>query len=87
MATVESNSSIAYASSGRMIDLFTQKEPYSGRGINKSSDAFAPQSQVVLSALVTYNGEPVEYKPVSFEVTPPNPIGGFPLTRVFLRWL
>lgn len=66
---------------GRKIDLFTQKEPYSGKGINKSSDAFAPQSVVILYALVTYNEEPVEYMLVSFEVIPPNPIDGFPLHR------
>ena len=65
-----------------MIDLFTQKEPYSGRGINKSSDAFAPWSEIFLFALVTYNEEPVQHLPVSFEVTPPNSIGGFPLYRV-----
>ena len=64
---------------GRMIDLFTQKEPYSGKGINKSSDAFAPQSEVILYANVTYRGDPVQNKQVSFEVTPPNPIPGYPL--------
>jgi len=59
---------------GRMIDLFTQKEPYSGRGVDKSSDAFAPQSEVILYANVTYRGEPVQDKLVVFEVFgPPNP--------------
>lgn len=71
MATVQAN-----PSDGRRIDLFTQKEPYSGKGINKSSDAFAPDSMVILYALVTYNEEPVEYRPVGFEVISPNPIDG-----------
>jgi hypothetical protein len=69
-------------SGGRMIDIFTQKEPYSGKGINISSDAFAPQSEVILYALITYNGEPVQNKLVSFEVTPPHSLSGFPLYRV-----
>lgn len=59
---------------GVMLDLFTQKMPYSGRGINQSSDAFAPQSEVILYALVTYNDAPVANKYVAFEVYgPTNP--------------
>lgn len=77
VATVQAN-----PSEGRRIDLFTQKEPYSGKGINKSSDAFAPLSEVILFALVTYNEEPVGHMLVSFEVVPPNPVEGFPLHKV-----
>jgi len=72
IATAEANAKITNSSSGRMIDLFTQKEPYSGRGINKSSDAFAPQSELILFALVTYNEEPVEDKQVGFEIIDPH---------------
>ena len=53
---------------GSVIDLYTQKEPYSGKGANQPSDAFAPGEEVVLFANVTYNGEPVANVPVSFEV-------------------
>lgn len=66
---------------GRSIDVFTQKEPYSGRGINQSSSSFKPGSEVILYALATYNDDPVQYLPVSYEVIPPNPIPGFPLLR------
>ena len=56
-----------------VIDVYTQKpEPYSGRGPNQPSDAFAPQENVILYAEVTYNYEPVENKPVAFTVTDPN---------------
>jgi len=55
------------------IDVYTQKpEPYSGRGPNQPSDAFAPQSKIILYAEVTYNYEPVEYKSVTFAVTDPD---------------
>jgi len=54
------------------IDVFTQKEPYSGKGSNMSSDAFGPQEVVILYALVTCNEAPVESLTVAFEVRPPN---------------
>jgi hypothetical protein len=64
-----------HAASGRVIDLFTQKAPFDGRGINQSSDAFEPQELVILYANVTYNDYPVANKLVSFLVSaPPNPI-------------
>jgi hypothetical protein len=64
-----------HAASGRVIDLFTQKAPFDGRGINQSTDAFEPQELVILYANVTYNDYPVANKLVSFSVTgPPNPI-------------
>jgi len=73
IAGVQANASVADVSGGRMIDLFTQKEPYSGKGINKSSDAFASQSEVILYANVTYRGAPVVNKLVVFEAHgPPN---------------
>jgi hypothetical protein len=76
ITTVQANLNVISASNGGKIDLFTQKEPYSGRGINKFSDAFAPGSVVFLYALVTYNEEPLDNWPVSFEIIPPNTVDG-----------
>jgi len=55
----------------RAIDLYTQKEPYSGRGPNQPSDAFAPQEEVILYAYVTYRDDPVPGKIVAVEVRGP----------------
>ncbi|MEM3696868.1 MAG: hypothetical protein QXQ94_05100 [Candidatus Bathyarchaeia archaeon] len=55
----------------RKIDLFTQKAPFDGKGINQSSDAFQPQELVILYALVTYNEAPVANKLVAFQVNNP----------------
>jgi len=55
----------------RSIDLYTQKEPYSGRGSNQPSDAFAPQEEVILYAYVTYRDDPVPGRIVAFEVHGP----------------
>lgn len=61
------------AAEGAFIDLFTQKEPYSGRGLNQPSDAFGPEQKVILYANVTYNLSPLEGKAVTFEIKgPPN---------------
>ena len=60
---------------GRAIDLYTQKEPYGGKGSNQPSDAFAPQEEVVLCAYVTYSEDPVANKIVYFEIHgPSNPL-------------
>jgi hypothetical protein len=60
---------------GWQIDVYTQKEPNSGVGPGKSSDAFAPDDLVLLYANVTYNGAGVQHVPVSFSVNgPPNPL-------------
>jgi hypothetical protein len=65
----------ALAASGRVIDLYTQKTPFNGKGINQSSDAFEPQELVVLYALVTYNDAPVAQKLVAFQASgPANPL-------------
>jgi len=70
------------SSSTAMIDLYTQKEPYSGKGPDQPSDAFAPQEKVILYANVTRNGEPVQSKIVAFEIHgPTNPIENFTLIR------
>lgn len=55
----------------RMIDLYTQKEPYGGKGLNQPSDAFAPQERVVLYAYVTYRDCPVSNKIVGFDIHGP----------------
>jgi hypothetical protein len=63
----------AAAQSGAVIDLYTEKEPFDGRGANQSSDAFEPQELVVLHALATYNDYPESNKLVAFLVVgPPN---------------
>jgi hypothetical protein len=56
---------------GRKIDLFTQKEPYSGRGLNKPSDAFGPEEVVILFALVTSDEMPAQNLLVAFCVQTP----------------
>jgi len=61
-------SGVYQSSSMAMIDLYTQKEPYGGKGPNQTSDAFAPQEEVILYANVTHKGEPVQSKIVTFEV-------------------
>ena len=62
---------LTFEVTGPLIDVYTQKEPYDGKGPNQSSDAFAPQEEVILYADVHYNCQPVEYKPVGFEVVDP----------------
>jgi hypothetical protein len=54
------------------IDLFTQKEPYSGKGQDMPSDAFGPQETVILYALVTLNGLHLQDLSVAFRVQAPN---------------
>jgi len=66
------NVNIVYSEdSGGRIDIFTQKQPYGGIGLNVSSDAFGPEEIVVLYALVTYNGISVENLPVAFGIRTP----------------
>jgi PKD repeat protein len=50
---------------GLSLDLYSQK---GGQGRNQPDGQFAPGELVVLTALLTCYNEPVEYKPVSFEV-------------------
>jgi len=60
------------ASTGGNIDLYTQKEPYGGKGPNMPSDAFAPGEEVQIFALITYNKNPVAGLLVAFEISGPN---------------
>ncbi len=67
------NLKITFSSgTGGKIDLFTQKEPYSGKGSGIPSDAFGPGEIVILYALVTYNDAPVENLFVTFYVRSPD---------------
>ena len=54
------------------VDVFTQKQPYSGRGHNMPSDAFGPQDVVILYALVLRDNAPVDNILVAFDVETPN---------------
>ena len=54
------------------IDLFTQKEPYSGKGPNVPSDAFGPEEVVILYALVTYGEVSLQNLLVTFCVQRPD---------------
>jgi hypothetical protein len=54
-----------------VVDLFTNKAPYDGRGINQASDPFSPYERIVLFALVTYNGDPVGDLLVAFQIEAP----------------
>ena len=65
---------------GVVIDLYTQHPyPYGGQGLNRASDAFAPHGEAILFAKVTYNGEPLYDRIVSFAVDSPS--GVFTLSR------
>jgi hypothetical protein len=57
---------------GGSIDLFTQKEPFSGKGLNMPSDAFGPEEVVILYALVEYNGYPQQNLVVTFYIQNPD---------------
>jgi hypothetical protein len=48
--------------------LFRSYNQHGGHGFNQPSGKFNPGEIVILSALLTYNGEPVAHKPVAFEV-------------------
>jgi hypothetical protein len=54
------------------VDVFTQKQPCNGTGLNAPSDAFGPEETVVLHALVTYNKYPLDNMLVAFNVKTPN---------------
>ena len=61
------------------VDLFTHKEPYSGRGENVKSDAFGPEEGVILYCYVAYGQVPKQDLLVAFEITLPN-LASFSLT-------
>jgi hypothetical protein len=53
---------------GRLIDLYTQK---GGKGPDQPDGQFILGEEVCLISNVTYNGDPVQNKPVSFQVQNP----------------
>jgi hypothetical protein len=57
---------------GGKIDLFTQKEPYSGKGLHMPSEAFGLGEVVILYALVTHNEGPLQNLLVTFYVRIPD---------------
>jgi hypothetical protein len=70
------------AAIGGKLDIFTQKEPYSGTGQDLPSDAFGPGETVQIYALLTYNDFPVSNWPVAFEIHgPPNAVQNITLYR------
>jgi hypothetical protein len=54
------------------LDVFTQQEPYSGRGPNMPSDSFGPGDLVILYALLTFSESPVSNVLVAFNVKMPS---------------
>jgi hypothetical protein len=75
---------------GLMIDVYTQyPDGFNGKGLNETSDMFEPQATVKLFAKLTYNGDPVQNKPVAFQVVgagtcedPENTTGYVNFTRI-----
>jgi len=73
----------AYEEESLMLDVFTQKIPFNGRGLNQSSDPFAPYEVVELYGNLTYNGQPLGGILVTFNVTgPPNKIYNYTFQTV-----
>jgi len=67
------NVEIAFSQgAGGNVDLFTQKELFSGRGPNMPSDAFGPGDIVILYSLVTYGEVSVPNLIVTFHVEAPD---------------
>jgi PKD repeat protein len=72
VSEVKVSDTLTFNVAGIFLDIYTQKpEPYSGRGPNAWSDAFAPQEEVILYGEAHWNCEPIEYKFVNFEVRDP----------------
>jgi hypothetical protein len=68
-STVDGTYTAPFFVAGGSIDLYDQyPAPYGGQGPNEHSDAFAPQADVLLYAKVTYGGDAVPGKQVTFEV-------------------
>ena len=65
-----------------MIDVYTQRRPYNGEGLNQSSDAFTLNEEVILYSYLTYRDAPVVNRLVVFEVFGPvNSINNFTFFR------
>ena len=74
--------------SGRLIDVFVgtgtgpYPTPYGGQGQDNVADMFEPQETVCVYALVTYNGDPVQSKLVTFIVVSPHNLHDFSRTAI-----
>lgn len=69
---IEADMRIAFSDEGGgKIDLFTEKEPYSGKGADLPSDAFGLGEVVMLYALVTHDEVPLQNLLVTFYVQSP----------------
>jgi hypothetical protein len=84
LGLASANMKVAFSDgTGGEIDLYTQKEPYSGRGPNTASDAFGPGEEVQVYALATYNEYPIQSILVAFQVLgPTNPVENISYSRV-----
>ncbi|MGD0495782.1 MAG: hypothetical protein ABSB28_07040 [Candidatus Bathyarchaeia archaeon] len=58
-----------YAAGGRVVDVYTQR---GGVGPNVNGGDFAVGEQVILNAIATYNGFPVQHVAIAFQVFNPN---------------
>jgi PKD repeat protein len=57
----------------RQIDVYVcYPDPFGGQGLNRTADMFWPQKTVCVKVNVTYNGNPVQFKPVAFQIKSPN---------------
>ena len=66
---------------GRMIDVYTQYPyPFGGQGLSMPSDMFEPQKTVILRAKLTFNADPVQNKPVTYQIV--SPTGYWNFTRI-----
>ncbi|MEM3536395.1 MAG: hypothetical protein QXF44_01330, partial [Candidatus Bathyarchaeia archaeon] len=84
ISLIATNMKIASSSSSTAgkIDVYTQKEPYSGKGPNTPSDAFSPYEEIQVYALTTYNEYPVGNLPVAFQIVgPPNSVENITFIR------
>lgn len=66
------NTCAALPESSVQVDVFTQKQPYSGKGHNMPSDAFGPQDVVILYAEVLRDNNAFDNVLVAFNVETPN---------------
>jgi PKD repeat protein len=72
----------------RLIDVFIgtgtgpYPAPYGGQGPDKVADMFEPQKTVCVYANVTYNGDPVQSKLVTFIVISPHNLHDFSRTAI-----
>ena len=60
------------AADAASLDVFTQKQPFSGKGPNMPSDAFGPQDVVLLYGQVSANDSAVDKILVAFDIWTPN---------------